>query len=203
MRFLTLFLLSLSLLQAEPKTYAYRCDDGFDFVVRFEEGRTWLFAPGFGGQLLFIEKGPRGGTLYEGDGAVLDFRGRNAALILKGERHENCRNDRKRAIWEDAKLRGVDFRAVGNEPPWILEITGERLDFYFGYDRRHYRFEASPKSDAEKRVTRYESKGSKTPFVVTLRPGPCADSMADESYETKVSVTFGGRRLQGCGQALH
>jgi len=35
----------------------------------------------------------------------------------------NCRNNRAMAICVDAKLRGVDFRAVGNEPGWNLEIS--------------------------------------------------------------------------------
>lgn len=49
-------------------------------------------------------------------------------LEVGKKRHVHCKNNRAEAIWEDAKLRGVDFRAVGNEPGWHLELTaGERL----------------------------------------------------------------------------
>ena len=34
-----------------------------------------------------------------------------------------CRNNRAMALWVDGKLRGVDCRAVGNEPGWNLEIS--------------------------------------------------------------------------------
>ena len=201
MRLPLLFLLVFSILQADVKTYAYRCDDGFGFVVRFERGQTWLFGPGFGEPLLFIRPGGRGDTLYTNGDTVLDVQKERATLTRKGRVHAGCRNDPRRAIWEDAKLRGVDFRAVGNEPPWILEITGDRLDLYEGYDRRHERFRATPKSDAKKRETVYEAKEGA--FRVVLRPGPCRDTMADEVYETRVEIFRKGRRLRGCGMALH
>ncbi len=38
------------------------------------------------------------------------------------EPYLDCTYDRRASIWEHAKLSGVDFRAVGNEPGWVLEV---------------------------------------------------------------------------------
>jgi uncharacterized membrane protein len=38
---------------------------------------------------------------------------------------------------------------------------------------------------------------------VLLKGETCQDSMADESYETRVRVDLDGRVYQGCGKALH
>ncbi|WP_456450240.1 COG3650 family protein [Hydrogenimonas sp.] len=203
MRFFLFSLLIFSFLLADPKTYAYRCDDGFDFVVRFERSQTWLFGPDFSETLPFIEKGLKGEMRFKNGETLLVLQGGDRATLVRKGRVHACRIDRRRSVWEDAKFRGVDFRAVGNEPPWILEITGDRLDLYMGYDRRHYRFRAEPRADAKARRTRYFAQTNGHTLDLVLTPGPCADSMADETYETRVTLTFDGRTLHGCGQALH
>ena len=55
-----------------------------------------------------------------------EFRENNeiAVLTLNGERHE-CRHD---TSVMNAVERGVDYRAVGQEPGWLLEISrGEKI----------------------------------------------------------------------------
>jgi len=187
----------------DTSTYAYHCSDGYDFVARFESEGVWIFGPDGSRLLPFVRKGGEGETLYLGDGTRFRFGGERAALEKEGRLHTGCVNDRRRALWEEAKLRGVDFRAVGNEPPWILEITGERLDLWVGYEKRHYRFHAEPRVDRKRRQTRYMAREGGETLEVVLQPGPCSDSMADVTYGVKVTVRFRGRTLRGCGEALH
>jgi putative lipoprotein len=209
--FLTLFAVALhagsgpdlSNRTAEGSTYFYRCSDGFEFVARFERNGVWLFLPQRSVELPFIDAREEKRRVYRNDTTAFLFGGEEASLDENGTLHTVCRNDRRRAIWEKAKLDGADFRATGNEPPWILEIRGDRLDFYFGYGKKRYTFHARPESDPKRRETRYAASDAETAFRVVLRPGPCRDSMADETYETSVEIDFGGRHLRGCGRALH
>ncbi|WP_201353074.1 hypothetical protein [Hydrogenimonas urashimensis] len=201
-RFSTLFLFPL-LLSAASNTYLYRCGDGLRFTARFDNGRVWLFLPRKSVALPFIDARVGGKKVYRDGSTVFIFEGERAVLEENGRLHGNCRNDRRGAIWEKAKLDGVDFRAVGNEPPWILEIRGDRLDFFYGYDKKRCRFKAKPQVDRHKRQTRYVAVSKGSSLEVILRPGPCHDSMSDETYETRVEIRWSGRRLTGCGTALH
>ena len=47
-------------------------------------------------------------------------------LADEGPMHTQPHENRRAAIWAQAKLDGVDFRATGNEPGWKLEITEGR-----------------------------------------------------------------------------
>lgn len=40
-------------------------------------------------------------------------------------------------------------------------------------------------------------------LVVQLEGRRCLDTMADDEYETTVTVTLDGRGLRGCGRPLH
>ncbi|WP_300365922.1 hypothetical protein [Hydrogenimonas sp.] len=194
---------SATQIKHHDRTYFYRCSDSFEFVARFEKSAVWVFWPGGSAELPFIDSRRKNAQVYRGDNVVFFFKGREASLQENGTFYRDCRNDRRRAVWEDAKLNGIDFRAVGNEPPWILEIRGERLDFYFGYEKKLYRFRAKPQTDPLEPRTVFESKTANLPFKVILRPGPCSDTMADEIYETSVEIFFNDRHLHGCGMALH
>ncbi len=116
-----------------------------------------------------------------------------------------CPLDHRASIWEHAKLNGVDFRATGNEPGWVLEIRhGESIDLRYDYGAGQLALPVlDERSDPEGRETRILAGEGDQQVVVLLRGETCQDTMADEQYETRVVIAFAGRRLQGCGQALH
>ena len=117
----------------------------------------------------------------------------------------NCEHDRRASIWEHAKLSGVDFRAVGNEPGWVLEIReGSRLEL--SYDYGQATIDAAIRdthSDSARRSTRYTGVQGDRRIEVLLVGERCADTMVDEVYPTRVEITFDDRRLTGCGRPLH
>ncbi len=117
----------------------------------------------------------------------------------------NCEHDRRASIWEHAKLSGVDFRAVGNEPGWVLEIReGNRLSLSYDYGQSNLEADISvSRSDAATRSTRYVGYAGERRIEVLLVGESCPDTMVDETYPTRVEVTFDDRRLTGCGRPLH
>jgi membrane-bound inhibitor of C-type lysozyme/uncharacterized membrane protein len=191
------------LVHPAARTFVYECADGFGFVARIEGETAWLFLPRKTQSLPHVESGS--GAKYS-DGAVTYWgKGEEALLETGDEVHRGCRNNRAKAIWEQAKLDGVDFRAVGNEPGWFLEIRWRhRIVFVGDYGQSRYEFPApEPQVDQAARKTLLSTRDGGHELVVELRGRPCHDSMSGEPFETTVTVRLDGKTYPGCGRALH
>ncbi len=106
-------------------------------------------------------------------------------------------------VWHKAKLRGVSFRAIGQEPGWLLEITtGTEILLVtdYGETRTTYPY-AEPEVDAENRRTRHLTGDGDV--EVLLEGKDCQDVMSGDHFAVTVTVRLGERRLAGCGRALH
>ncbi len=106
------------------------------------------------------------------------------------------------SVWHRAKQRGVAFRAIGQEPGWLLEITnGEEILLVtdYGQHRKSYPY-VGPVVYQEERRTQFvlESYG----VTVEIRGQRCTDVMSGEEFEVSVSIIMTDRRLEGCGRAL-
>lgn len=106
------------------------------------------------------------------------------------------------SVWHQAKLRGVAFRAIGQEPGWLLEIkNGEEILLVTDYgSKRQVMPWVEPVVDREKRRTRYVLEDYET--VVEIRGERCTDVMSGEDFEVSVTIEQLERKLQGCGRAL-
>lgn len=107
----------------------------------------------------------------------------------------------KNDVWHAAKLKGVSFRAVGQEPAWLMEIyPGDKIFLSRDYgDKADFFNYLTPKVEQAKRrsIFTLEQQGT-----VTIEGKPCSDSMSGESFEATVTVTIKGKTLKGCGRAL-
>ena len=106
-------------------------------------------------------------------------------------------------VWHKAKLKGVSFRAIGQEPGWLLEITtGTELLLVtdYGETRTAYPY-VEPEVEPEQRRTRYVTGDGD--FVVRIEGKDCTDVMSGEQFSVTVTVELGERQLSGCGRALH
>ena len=165
---------------------------------------AWVFLPGETVKLPVVVSAS--GAKFS-NGKITYWSSKDEALLeYKGKEYKQCKVNRKQSIWEDAKLRGVDFRAVGNEPGWTLEIrNSEQILFVTNYDQDRYTFPApEPVSNAATRSTEYKTSADGNTLIVTLEGRQCDDTMADdESYPTTVSIQLDGRHYMGCGMPLH
>ncbi len=107
-------------------------------------------------------------------------------------------------VWEAAKQRGVSFRAVGNEPGWLMEITdGDRIRLLLDYAEREVVLpNPGPSPDQATTSTVYRVVTDTLDVTVTIEARACADTMSDERFETTVTVRVGDRTYSGCGRAL-
>ena len=192
-----------SLTQAGPRTFVFECPNGYEFTARIEGQTAWLFLPG---QTVSLPQVPSASGAQYSHGRITFWnKGDEARLEIGEDSHQKCVNNRARAIWEHAKLNGVDFRAVGNEPGWHLELKrGGKILLVTDYGQSRYVFDTPrPQEDRETGITTYRVQNQEQDLEIQLQIRPCRDSMSGELFETTVTVKLDGRTFQGCGRALH
>ncbi|HYD86531.1 MAG TPA: hypothetical protein VEA80_03585 [Vitreimonas sp.] len=105
--------------------------------------------------------------------------------------------------WEGARAAGVDFRAVGQEPGWILDIyTERRMRLVWDYGESAADFPLTPPTYPQEGATRYEAAQNGRTLAVTIRRAPCQDAMSGAPYPSTVEVVIDGRTLNGCGKSV-
>lgn len=105
--------------------------------------------------------------------------------------------------WETARAAGVDFRGIGQEPGWLLDIYAQNhivLDWNYGEQRAIFPL-PEPTYPVEG-ATRYETQADGHTLVVTTRRFPCQDAMSGEAFPATVEVVIDGAALQGCGRSV-
>jgi uncharacterized membrane protein len=108
-----------------------------------------------------------------------------------------------RNVWHAAKLRGVAFRAIGQEPGWLLEMTtgvSILLVTDTGQTRTEYPY-VEPEVFQDLRKSVFSVRQDE--FKVTIEGISCTDSMSGEIFEVSVFIELNGKQLKGCGRALY
>ena len=93
-------------------------------------------------------------------------------------------------VWHQAKLRGVAFRAVGQEPGWLLEMTdGVEIVLVtnYGESRDSYPY-VEPQVDQAARRTLFVL--DEHDLVIEIRGESCVDTMSGEDFSTTVTITL-------------
>jgi uncharacterized membrane protein len=107
------------------------------------------------------------------------------------------------SAWHKAKLRGVGFRAVGQEPGWLLEISNGAkilLVLDYGENRKSYPY-VEPIVYQEERRTLYVIDEDE--LTIEIRGQHCEDVMSGEQFDVSVTIIMADRQLKGCGRALY
>ena len=107
------------------------------------------------------------------------------------------------SVWHKAKLRGVSFRAIGQEPAWLLEITDGSdilLVLDYGKTKSNYPY-VEPVVYAEERRTQFIIEGDD--LTIEIRGQHCQDVMSGEEFAVSVTIIMTDRQLTGCGRALY
>lgn len=105
--------------------------------------------------------------------------------------------------WETARAAGVDFRAVGQEPGWIVDIyTQNRIVALLDYGETLLEFPLTTPTSPAEGATRFESQANGRTLSITYRRFPCEDAMSGEAYPSSVEIVIDGRTLNGCGRSV-
>lgn len=126
-------------------------------------------------------------------------KGSDAMLELDG-RSRSCRIVRN--PWQEARDRGIDFRAVGQEPGWFLEIdNGKSMRLVYDYAQREA-ITPVPDPVARRGSTTYDATTEAHRLRVIIEDTSCNDAMSGEAFPRTVTVEIDGRSLRGCGRPL-
>lgn len=97
---------------------------------------------------------------------------------------------------------GVDFRAVGNEPGWTLELDRDKTIFFQDMNGDSIRVPAPrPKPNTDS-LRVYTPKHEKTEFIITIRHRACMDDMSGYMRPYTVEVKINEKSYRGCGEYL-
>ncbi|MGB3617387.1 MAG: YbaY family lipoprotein [Catalinimonas sp.] len=186
--------------RARPTSRTYDCS-GIRFTVRRQGERVRLY---LGDRMLTLEPTDSADRYRApGENVALTLRSDSARLQLSDRHIGPCLPDPQLTPWADARIRGVAFRAVGQEPGWTMEIKEDSLLFVGDYGATHYTLaidERRANRDAA-RVT-YRASGGEHELLAVLTGRPCRDNMTGVSYGTTVTVRIDGREFKGCGREL-
>ncbi len=184
---------------SQATTLVYACN-GYEFVARRGPGAMALWLEDR--YIVLAQVSSESGSEYEKEDVSFWSNGDEAMLTVAGQSYQNCHLLPARVPWEDARRRGVEFRGVGNEPGWYLEIQGGRQLLFVG-DYGSQRV-LVPYAGAERvgpaRV--YHGAAAAHDLRVEIVDEPCVDTMSGEAFPSRVAVTFDGTAYQGCGQTL-
>jgi uncharacterized membrane protein/membrane-bound inhibitor of C-type lysozyme len=181
---------------------AYRCGVDASFVVRERGDSVEIHLPGRTALLPPVPAAS--GARWATDAVSFWSRGEEALLELEGTVLSGCRSDVESAPWAEARARGVQFRAVGQEPGWHLEISeGGRTVYVGNYGETSWSGPtARPRVSAAGDTIRWalEERGEALEVIAT--DTPCFDVMSGEPYESTVTVRMEDQEFRGCGRFL-
>ncbi len=115
--------------------------------------------------------------------------------------------DRSLVFWNGVFFelaRDRDFRAVGQEPFWGLQIEkGKDLRFTYDLGKRDASTPAPvPKIDRANGTSVYHAVTEADDLRVVVKPTRCLDVMSGRPFDKTVRVTHNGQIYQGCGEAV-
>jgi putative lipoprotein len=184
------------------ETYVYRCPDGFVFTAVVGRRQALLLFPAGRAGLRRVRTDA--GLAYVGGDVAFRVRDERAVLERGDEIHKGCAVDWNDSAWRQARLSGVDFRAVGREPGWRLDIrAGERFVLITDSGRRRLEFPAvAPDTDRSSGTAVYETRNEKHELRVIIENRRCIDDISGDALPARVTAILDGRMYEGCGRGL-
>lgn len=117
------------------------------------------------------------------------------------ERQAEIQAEVSEGPWEEARARGAEIRAIGQEPGWWLEVRQDgTLMLASDYGTRRQVFERPRSQIAENGAEQFHV--AEAGVLVTITDQFCEDVMSGETMPLTVVVETPDERLEGCGRRL-
>lgn len=169
----------------------------FRALVRPDSLTLQVPAPFGGGVRRLASVRAASGAKYEGGSIMVWSKGSTATVEIEGRRFRDC----SMAPQTERRRSGLQFRAIGQEPGWIVEVTDDSLRFAWAYGQHEV---ITPRFSTETDVGRivYTAETDRGTVRVVAESQRCADSMNGRLFSHTVTVTLAGDTHTGCGRPL-
>jgi uncharacterized lipoprotein YbaY/uncharacterized membrane protein len=128
-------------------------------------------------------------------------KGDSGTLTLDGEKHE-CTLTKQASPWDDARARGIAFRAVGNEPGWMVEVgRGEAPTLHAQLDFGSRKLDIASVQPRAKGDGWTGTSASGTQVELVAERKPCQDD-SGAKFDVTAQLRAGGKTYTGCGAFL-
>lgn len=105
--------------------------------------------------------------------------------------------------WDAARSRGIGFRAVGNEPGWLVEIgMGEAPALHAELDYGQRRLDIAHAQPLDDGSGFGATAADGTRVELRIERGACSDGMSDLEYPASAELVVGTASYHGCGRFL-
>lgn len=183
---------------------SYGCADEYRFVATIEDGgqSVRLLLPETTLTLPHVVSAS--GARFSEAGYTFWSKGQEALLETPERSFDGCISDEGGPGWREAKARGVRFRALGQEPGWIVDIhEADSITVLADYGENLHRFPSvQPEVDRGAGRTVYRTVAGGHRATIVIQDEPCRDAMSGWPYEATVTLTLDGREYRGCGRWL-
>ncbi len=185
-----------------PDVFAYSCGDSLQFSAYVTPDSSWLFLPDTTVKVSAVGSGS--GARYEGNRYLYWSKGNEAILQKPTGSFMTCQTVKQEKAKAAARIRGVDFLALGQEPGWRLEITNGQQIRYIGNYGQDTVYASTTKPDINKEQSRktYTVQAKDHTLSIIITDTPCTDVMSGVKFPSTVQVTIDGTTYSGCGESL-
>lgn len=178
----------------------------FDAVFDARAGRVDLALPD-GALSLPLARSASGARYVDHRGNEFWTSGSRGTLTrASGGRGDCVRQDAAPATgspWEQARARGIAFRAVGNEPGWLAEVGpggSPALHAVLDYGERTVDVASLQPLSGLLGYAGTSRGGNRVRLVLERRA--CSDGMSDATYPVAATLEVDGQAWRGCGRFL-
>lgn len=103
----------------------------------------------------------------------------------------------------DARARGIDFRAVGQEPGWVVEVNeGNQITAVLDYGATSLMLPTPPADTAGDGTVTYDTSTDTDHLVLRIMSKLCIDPMSGETHPQTVELVVNEKTYKGCGDWL-
>jgi uncharacterized membrane protein len=164
-------------------------------------GALQLSGP-FGVRTLAAMRSASGARYGDDRGTEFWDKAGEAMLTLDGQRQPDCSRSASPSPWDAAQARGIGFRAIGNEPGWLVEVgRGDAPALHAVLD-----FGSRPLDVARATATPDGFSGQTADgalLTLTIQRVVCSDSMSGQDFPASAVLSVGDSTYRGCGRFLH
>jgi putative lipoprotein len=125
-----------------------------------------------------------------------------AILILPGQSAIECERADQLSPWTRARQRGVGFRATGNEPGWLMEVTGgEPTELRLMLDHGSHEL-VFDEVEVLPEQAGYVAEAPGNHAEIRLLQADCQDTMSGWVFPVRVEMNLNDLTLSACGRQL-